>query len=334
MRKGEFLVLLGPSGCGKTTTLRMIGGFERPDNGKIWIKGQDVSQLPPDKRDTNTVFQSYALFPHMTVADNVGFGPKMAKMPKSERKEKIERVLGLVKLDGYGGRRPNQLSGGQQQRIALARAIINEPTVLLLDEPLGALDLKLRKAMQIELKNIQKTLGMTFIHVTHDQDEALTMADRIVVMRSGKIEQIGTPLEIYEFPTNAYVCDFVGTINMLEGTIVNSTSKKVMIKLESQASFWVPAMENLVGCKNVIVGVRPEKIIIADSVNKEYIARVSGKIINVNYLGSFSAYRIMLASGELIDVINQNVMQANLYEIGSTVNLQWSEVSMKIFPKG
>lgn len=217
IRRNEFLTLLGPSGCGKTTTLRILGGFEAPSDGHILYDGQDINHLPPNKRKVNTVFQKYALFPHMNVWENIAFGLKIKKLPIGEIQEKVQRMLRLVNLFGYDRRAVNSLSGGQQQRVAIARALVNEPEILLLDEPLGALDLKLRKEMQLELKNIQKTVGITFVYVTHDQEEALTMSDTIVVMNEGVIQQIGTPEAVYNEPKNAFVADFIGESNLLSG---------------------------------------------------------------------------------------------------------------------
>lgn len=215
IHRGEFITLLGSSGCGKTTTLRMIAGLEQPDAGRILLEGQDITNLEPNKRNVNTVFQNYALFPHMTVAENVGYGLKIRKVPKEEIRRRVEEMLRLVQLDGYGKRMPDQLSGGQRQRVAIARAVVNEPKVLLLDEPLGALDLKLRRQMQLELKHIQQQLGITFIYITHDQEEAINMSDRIAVMNQGVLEQVGSPNEIYYRPRTAYVADFVGNANIL-----------------------------------------------------------------------------------------------------------------------
>ncbi|NLU35902.1 MAG: ABC transporter ATP-binding protein [Clostridiales bacterium] len=217
IRRNEFITLLGPSGCGKTTTLRIIGGFEDPDSGDLLFEGRNINDLPAYKRKVNTVFQKYALFPHMNVFDNIAFGLKIKKMPKDVIREKVERMLKLVNLEGFGSRSVDSLSGGQQQRVAIARALVNEPEVLLLDEPLGALDLKLRKEMQVELKKMQQTLGITFIYVTHDQEEALSMSDTIVVMNNGEIQQIGTPEDIYNEPKNAFVADFIGESNILNG---------------------------------------------------------------------------------------------------------------------
>ena len=214
VEEGEFITLLGSSGCGKTTTLRIIAGLEQADEGSVWLNGQDITTQVPNKRDVNTVFQNYALFPHMTVAENIGYGLKIRKVPKAEIAGKVEQMLELVQLQGFGKRMPDQLSGGQRQRVAIARAVINEPKVLLLDEPLGALDLKLRRQMQLELKRIQKQLGITFIYITHDQEEAINMSDRIAVMREGRFEQIGTPNEIYYAPQTSYVASFVGDANI------------------------------------------------------------------------------------------------------------------------
>jgi spermidine/putrescine transport system ATP-binding protein len=219
---GEFLTLLGASGSGKTTTLRMIAGFERPTAGEILMNGVPITELPPYRRDVNTVFQHYALFPHMSVGANVGYGPRMKRVPAAERRERVERALEMVRLADLAGRLPRELSGGQQQRVALARALVNRPRVLLLDEPLGALDLKLRREMQLELKRLQGHLGITFVYVTHDQEEALTMSDRIVLMRQGRIEQAGTPRELYDRPASRYVADFIGDTNLLPGAVVES----------------------------------------------------------------------------------------------------------------
>ena len=240
--KGEFITLLGSSGCGKTTTLRIIAGLEQPDAGSVWLDGREVTGLEPNQRDVNTVFQNYALFPHMNVAENIGYGLKLKKVPKSEIKKKVSQMLELVQLEGYEKRKPSELSGGQKQRVAIARALVNNPKVLLLDEPLGALDLQLRRAMQIELKHLQKKLGITFIYITHDQEEAINMSDRIAVMRDGRIEQIGTPDEIYNHPKTSYVATFVGNANILHGVaesiqgenaIVKIGNDRVIVKLET-----------------------------------------------------------------------------------------------------
>lgn len=229
--KGEFITLLGSSGCGKTTTLRIIAGLEMPDEGQVFLEGRDVTSLDPDKRDVNTVFQNYALFPHMNVADNIGYGLKLKKVPKTEIRKRVAEMLELVQLTGFEKRKPSELSGGQKQRVAIARALINNPKVLLLDEPLGALDLQLRRAMQLELKRLQKKLGITFVYITHDQEEAINMSDRIVVMNQGRFEQIGTPDEIYNHPRTSYVAAFVGNSNILQGTVVSMSGTQALIEL-------------------------------------------------------------------------------------------------------
>ena len=229
--KGEFITLLGSSGCGKTTTLRIIAGLEQPDEGSVWLDGREVTGLEPNRRNVNTVFQNYALFPHMNVAENIGYGLKLKKVPKSEIKKKVSQMLELVQLEGYERRKPSELSGGQKQRVAIARALVNNPKVLLLDEPLGALDLQLRRAMQIELKHLQKKLGITFIYITHDQEEAINMSDRIAVMKDGRIEQIGTPDEIYNQPKTSYVATFVGNANILHGEVESIQGQNVVVKI-------------------------------------------------------------------------------------------------------
>ena len=229
--KGEFITLLGSSGCGKTTTLRIIAGLEQPDAGSVWLDGREVTGLEPNQRDVNTVFQNYALFPHMNVAENIGYGLKLKKVPKNEIKKKVSQMLELVQLEGYEKRKPSELSGGQKQRVAIARALVNNPKVLLLDEPLGALDLQLRRAMQIELKHLQKKLGITFIYITHDQEEAINMSDRIAVMKDGRIEQIGTPYEIYNHPKTSYVATFVGNANILHGVVERVQGYNAVVKI-------------------------------------------------------------------------------------------------------
>ena len=274
--RGEFVTLLGSSGCGKTTTLRIIAGLEQTDSGSVWINGQDVTKLPPDKRDVNTVFQNYALFPHMNVAENIGYGLKLRKVPRGEIKKKVAQMLELVQLEGYEKRKPSELSGGQKQRVAIARALVNNPKVLLLDEPLGALDLQLRRAMQIELKHLQKKLGITFIYITHDQEEAINMSDRIAVMKDGRIEQIGTPDEIYNHPKTSYVATFVGNANILHGAaesiqgqnaIVKIGNDKVIVKLETsqQDTGDTRAKQYLAAGEKVTLAVRSENILLQET---------------------------------------------------------------------
>lgn len=274
--KGEFITLLGSSGCGKTTTLRIIAGLEQPDAGSVWLDGREVTGLEPNQRDVNTVFQNYALFPHMNVAENIGYGLKLKKVPKSEIRKKVSQMLELVQLEGYERRKPSELSGGQKQRVAIARALVNNPKVLLLDEPLGALDLQLRRAMQIELKHLQKKLGITFIYITHDQEEAINMSDRIAVMRDGCIEQIGTPDEIYNHPKTSYVATFVGNANILHGVaesiqgenaIVKIGNDRVIVKLETsqQDTGDTRAKQYLAAGERVTLAVRSENILLQET---------------------------------------------------------------------
>ena len=271
--KGEFITLLGSSGCGKTTTLRIIAGLEQPDAGSVWLDGREVTGLEPNQRDVNTVFQNYALFPHMNVAENIGYGLKLKKVPKSEIRKKVSQMLELVQLEGYEKRKPSELSGGQKQRVAIARALVNNPKVLLLDEPLGALDLQLRRAMQIELKHLQKKLGITFIYITHDQEEAINMSDRIAVMRDGRIEQIGTPDEIYNHPKTSYVATFVGNANILHGVaesiqgenaIVKIGNDRVIVKLETSQQD-TRVKQYLAAGEKVTLAVRSENILLQET---------------------------------------------------------------------
>ncbi len=263
--RGEFFSMLGPSGCGKTTTLRMIAGFEQPDGGRILLEGQDVSRTPPYRRNVNTVFQHYALFPHMSVRDNVAFGPRSKKVPEPEVQKRVTELLEVIRLAHLGGRKPGQLSGGQQQRVALARALVNYPSALLLDEPLGALDLKLRQAMQIELKRIQREVNITFIYVTHDQEEALTMSDRIAVMNEGRVEQIGTPQEIYHAPTTVFVAGFIGVANLLSAKIVGVMGERAVAEVAGQrVETLAPAWTSGAGAEATLM-VRPERLRLAES---------------------------------------------------------------------
>ncbi len=286
IRKGEFFSLLGPSGSGKTTTLRMIAGFELPTSGRVLLEGRDVSRLPPYDRDVNTVFQDYALFPHMTVGDNVAYGLMIRKVGKSERGERAQEALRMVRLEGYQDRKPGQLSGGQRQRVALARALVNRPSVLLIDEPLCALDLKLRQQMQVELKSIQQDVGITFIYVTHDQDEALAMSDCMAIFESGRIEQVGPPADVYEAPATAFVAGFVGTSNILEGMVA----------------------QTILGAGGAFT-VRPEKIHLeaADTGVPDGSVAADGRVHDVVYLGSDTKYHVELDAGGTLEVIKQNV---------------------------
>jgi spermidine/putrescine transport system ATP-binding protein len=308
--RGEFFSLLGPSGCGKTTTLRMIGGFEDVTAGTVHLGDQDVTDLPPFRRDVNTVFQSYALFPHLDVFENVAFGLRRRRTGSDEVRRRVGEMLALVELQGYDRRKPGQLSGGQQQRVALARALVNHPRVLLLDEPLGALDLKLRKQMQIELKRIQTEVGITFIYVTHDQDEAMTMSDRIAVMRDGRIEQIGRPADLYEHPSSEFVAGFLGVSNLLDGEVAGRDGEHATVRLAEETLVRVPAQAaGLEGC--IRIGVRPEKLRIvaqadADAADPD-VNEVGGTIIDASYVGVSTQYLVRTDDGHVIVVYTQNL---------------------------
>ena len=297
--KGEFITLLGSSGCGKTTTLRIIAGLEQPDAGSVWLDGREVTGLEPNQRDVNTVFQNYALFPHMNVAENIGYGLKLKKVPKSEIRKKVSQMLELVQLEGYEKRKPSELSGGQKQRVAIARALVNNPKVLLLDEPLGALDLQLRRAMQIELKHLQKKLGITFIYITHDQEEAINMSDRIAVMKDGRIEQIGTPDEIYNHPKTSYVATFVGNANILHGVaesiqgenaIVKIGNDKVIVKLETsqQDTKDTGPKQHLTAGENVTLAVRSENILLQEAAAIGDTGTDNGDTVDISVAGGIS----------------------------------------------
>lgn len=332
IRDGEFFSLLGPSGCGKTTSLRMIGGFEIPTEGEVYICGEPQGYNPPFKRPVNTVFQSYALFPHMTIFQNIAFGLQMKKVPLEAIKRRVEEMLELVRMGGMGGRKPNQLSGGQQQRVALARALINHPEVLLLDEPLGALDLKLRKAMQLELKSIQETVGITFVYVTHDQEEALTMSDRIAVMRRGKVLQIGTAEEIYEQPQTRFVADFIGETNYLDGKVLRIDGGIAEIVFDEGGRAWATAGHEIHKDETVHVAVRPEKVALHTDCS-ECPNAPSGVIKDMIYLGSDTVYIIQFPKGSEIRVRSQNfnIFSAVRFEPGTKVYLTWPKRSSKAF---
>ena len=328
VRDGEFFSLLGPSGCGKTTTLRMIGGFEAPTSGLIELQGQDVTWLPPYKRNVNTVFQNYALFPHLTIYENVAFGLRRKGVKDAEVKSRVVEMLKLVELSGFETRRPTQISGGQAQRVALARALINKPAVLLLDEPLGALDLKLRKQMQVELKRIQQEVGITFIYVTHDQEEAMTMSDRIAVMNKGGYEQLGEPEVLYERPTTRFVAGFLGVSNLLPGAVEGNDGTYATIRLADDTR--VRAPRALVGdTANVSVGVRPEKIRMHDTEAEPPTGHnhMAGVVRDASYLGVSTQYLVESHGGARIMVYEQNVVRATkaeLWAAGEAVQLTWS----------
>jgi spermidine/putrescine transport system ATP-binding protein len=326
---GEFFSLLGPSGCGKTTTLRMIGGFEEPTSGLIELQGQDVTWLPPYQRNVNTVFQNYALFPHLSIFENVAFGLRRKGVKDTEIKSRVGEMLRLVELPGFESRRPSQISGGQAQRVALARALINRPAVLLLDEPLGALDLKLRKQMQIELKRIQQEVGITFIYVTHDQEEAMTMSDRIAVMNRGRYEQLGEPEALYERPITRFVAAFLGVSNLLSGRPDGTADGYAVFRLHDDTPVRVP--QTLVDGRAdaLAIGVRPEKIRLYEE-HEEVPAganRLEGVVRDVSYLGVSTQYIVELGDGKRITVYEQNVERASRSELwapGERVKLGWS----------
>lgn len=327
VKEGEFLTFLGPSGCGKTTTLRMIAGFEEPDEGRILIDGKPCEKLPPNLRDVNTVFQNYALFPHLSIRDNIAFGLKRKKMPKAEINAKVDRMIHLIKLEEHMDKKPSQLSGGQKQRVAIARSLVNEPKVLLLDEPLGALDLKLRKEMQIELKHLQRELGITFIYVTHDQEEALTISDRIAIMHNGNIEQLGTAEDIYERPRTKFAADFIGETNLLKGKMIESNEEYSRLEVGGTE---VTVLDNdrlYIGGRDVYVSVRPENMHFAD-----YLSDFSSEKYNVIeavydepvYIGNLRRHLLHTDAGELVK-ITRFTRKNEHFERGQRVRICFSK---------
>jgi spermidine/putrescine transport system ATP-binding protein len=332
IRDGEFFSMLGPSGCGKTTTLRMIAGFEQPTEGQLLIAGQPVAGVPAFERNTNMVFQNYALFPHMTVAQNVAFGLEMKRIPRAEIRQRVNEALEMVRLPRMQDRRPSQLSGGQQQRVALARALVNRPDVLLLDEPLGALDLKLRKEMQLELKDLQDRVGITFIYVTHDQEEALTMSDRIAVMHKGKVLQIGTPTEIYERPNCRFVANFIGETNFLQGEVMGQENGQVTIRLGPDLHVRVPLGEFITVDSPVTVAIRPEKLRLLDQPIPQAENCLPGVIREIVYIGTDTQFMVSLADDLTVRVRQQNHIstsdrQAYSGERGDQVYVAWASES-------
>jgi spermidine/putrescine transport system ATP-binding protein len=326
VEEGEFFSLLGPSGCGKTTTLRMIGGFEDPTAGRILLGGTDVTHVPPHRRDVNTVFQSYALFPHLDVFENVAYGLKRKGVAKSEMNSRVEEMLSLVDLPRFGSRRANQLSGGQQQRIALARALVNKPQVLLLDEPLGALDLKLRKQMQLELKRIQSEVGITFIYVTHDQEEAMTMSDRIGVMSGGHLEQLGAPQSVYELPATEFVASFLGASNLLPGEVENTNGSLATVRLAAGSLVTLPEHRLPARHGPVRVGVRPEKLTIgsADNSSKRRDNSIEATVTISTYTGVATTYECATDDGATVIVYAQNLGTTDRQvAAGQRVLLSW-----------
>ncbi|GAA1983639.1 ABC transporter ATP-binding protein [Nocardiopsis rhodophaea] len=330
--QGEFFSLLGPSGCGKSTTMRMIAGFEEPTAGTVRLAGQDVTHGPPNRRDVNMVFQSYALFPHMTVYDNIAFGLRRKKLSEPEIRRRVGEMVELVELGGREKTRPGRLSGGQQQRVALARALVNRPSALLLDEPLGALDLKLRQAMQIELKRIQRDIGITFVYVTHDQGEALTMSDRIAVLNQGIIEQLGTPAEIYERPATRFTAGFIGTSNLLTGTVAERRGDGAVLDL-GEAGRVIAATDAAPG-DEIDVTVRPEKITLAAEEPTGEWSRLRGTVTEVVYRGSTTHYTVRADNGAQIVVFRQNACDASaLSSRGDKVWLSWRPESAYVLPR-
>jgi spermidine/putrescine transport system ATP-binding protein len=326
--QGEFFSLLGPSGCGKTTTMRMIAGFEEPTRGRVLLHGNVVTGVPANKRDVNMVFQSYALFPHMSVAQNVAFGLEQRSVPKAEIKARVAEILEIVGLGGREKRRPRELSGGQQQRVALARALVNRPSALLLDEPLGALDLKLRQAMQVELKRIQREVGITFVYVTHDQGEALTMSDRIAVMNEGAVEHLGTPRDIYEYPRTKFVAGFIGTSNLLSGVVSGFDGANAVIAFDGEQRVVVPVTpeSGIRAGGTVELTVRPEKIVLDTAAPGEGSgSRLRGVVTEVVYLGTSTNYNIITSTGADVVVFTQNASNAEDIAVrGDNVWLSWA----------
>ncbi len=318
VERGEFLTMLGPSGCGKTTTLRMIAGFEVPTSGQIFLEGEDVDDKKPNERNVNTVFQNYALFPHMNVFDNIAFGLVEKKVKKDEIRRRVEEMIRLVQLDGMEKRMPSQMSGGQKQRVAIARALVNRPKVLLLDEPLGALDLKLRKQMQGELKALQRQLGITFIYVTHDQEEALTMSDRIAVMNRGRLEQVGTPEEVYNHPETKFVADFIGESNIIEGYVEHMTESSIEVTMESGKAV-IPEtgyrMEEM-----VYLCIRPENLKISTEPKEGF--RFRGQVREHIFIGSTNKTMIEMPNGQMLKSVTP--AEDELVPVGTAVNVYWN----------
>jgi spermidine/putrescine transport system ATP-binding protein len=329
---GEFFSLLGPSGCGKTTTLRMIAGFERPTSGEIFLDGTDVAYTPPHQRNVNTVFQNYALFPHLNVYSNIAYGLKRAKRPKAEIRERVGKALELVQLPGHEGRQPSQLSGGQQQRVALARALVLNPTVLLLDEPLGALDAKLRKALQIELKSLQQEVGITFLYVTHDQEEALTMSDRLAVMNGGHIEQVGAPQDVYEDPETLYVADFLGVSNLMQATIVSTGTSACRVALDGYELETRGTDRDVTGEAKIVI--RPERIELEEHGSPSGPNRIPGMVERVVYVGSAIQVIVRGATGEALQALVQNTGGGIPYEQGTPVQLHLPVDALRVLPSG
>lgn len=322
----EFFSLLGPSGCGKTTLMRLLGGFEVPTSGRIFIGGEDMSNIPPNKRAVNMMFQSYALFPHMTVAENIAFGLKQEKRSKKEIQRRVDEMLALVQLEALATRKPAQLSGGQKQRVALARSLAKKPKLLLLDEPLGALDKKLREQTQFELMNLQENLGMTFVIVTHDQEEAMTVSSRIAVMDNGKVMQVDTPDIIYEMPNSRYVADFIGNVNFISGTHVNTQEKEASFATTSHGTLVANTEKILSKAEQVWLALRPEKIEISKEKPEGQANVIQGKVWDIAYIGNTSTYHVHLADGSTIKAqrVNRNRLNKRSITWEDDVWLYWN----------
>ena len=335
IKKGEFLFLLGPSGCGKTTTLRMIGGMESPTQGSVRIQGKNVNGLPPEKRDTSTVFQNWALFPHKTVSENVGFGLQMRKVAGPTIKKEVEKYLDLVGLKDYGKRYPSELSGGQKQRVALARALIVKPAVLLLDEPLSALDLKLRQQMRFEIRKIQRQLNVTTIFVTHDQTEALAMGDRIVIMNKGRIEQIGSPSEVYFNPHTKFVSDFVGEMNFLPAKITAQNDKSTEVLLSETCRIKIPGSHTFALNSSVVVGIRPEKIFVKrEAVCSQECILLEGKLEGITFLGQLLRFHVMFGDKLLIVDDFGGVNRVQRYQGAEKIYMEIHPKDVLLIPDG
>ena len=329
---GEFFSLLGPSGCGKTTTLRMIAGFEQPTSGQILLDGTDVAYTPPHHRNVNTVFQNYALFPHLNVFDNIAFGLRRAKRPKNEIKQRVGQALELVQLGGYEKRKASQLSGGQQQRVALARALVLNPAVLLLDEPLGALDAKLRKTLQIELKALQQEVGITFLYVTHDQEEALTMSDRLAVMNGGHVEQIGAPQDVYEDPETLFVADFLGVSNLMEARVVTAGASACRVALDGYELETRGTRLDVTGAAKIVI--RPERLELEEHGAASGPNRIPGMVERLVYVGSAVQVIVRAATGESLQALVQNTGKGIPFEQGTPVQLHLPPDAVRVLPFG
>ncbi len=338
IKPGEFFSLLGSSGCGKTTSLRMIAGFELPTSGEVMVHGKAMGNTPPYNRPVNTVFQNYALFQHMTIAQNVAFGLEMENRPKEEIKKRVQEALEMVQLGGFGERKPKQLSGGQQQRVALARALVKRPSVLLLDEPLGALDLKLRKEMQLELKSLQVQVGITFVYVTHDQEEALTMSDRIAVMSKGVVAQLGNPIDIYERPNSRFVADFIGESNFLNGTVEGQHGNTVEVKLADGMVARAEHEKSLNKGQTVTVAVRPEKLhLLLNGVQTPHEMNVmNGRIAEIVYIGTDTHYSVVFPNGQKVRVRGQNAdpISRPLAQTGDDVAVAFAHRAARVLTEG